>query len=146
MISEEQVRAEAVGRSLEPGSYDISPHRAWLTADSVCSPPLPDGVAHPIFGYLVAQGGVSSTLEEMFAMVHATSDDGVMLGTADIEFVRPLMVGRRYRVTAAVADIRRKEGRSGTFDLVDYRYEMVEDGIDEPAATATLVFVYPRRG
>lgn len=142
MISEAQA-AEAVGARLPDGAYTISPHVAWLVADCVESPPLAEQFAHPMFTYFAGQGGIGATLDEMFALSHATAADGIMLGTAEIELHRPLEVGERYDVSGSIVDAQRKRGSSGTFDLVTYRMDLSTQ--DEPAATLTLAFVYPRR-
>lgn len=145
MITEDQLRDEIVGHELPEGSYEIEPYVHWLMSDAIETPPLPDGVAHPMFVYYAGQGGMGVTLDEMFALAHATSEDGVMLGSAEIDLQRPLQVGERFTITGAIDDVVRKSGRIGTFDIVTFHTDLV-DGDDEVAATCTLSFIYPRRG
>lgn len=144
MISAEELREEVAGRPLPEGSYTIEPYVAWLMADSVESPPLPEGIAHPMFTFFGTQGGMGVTLDEMFAMCHASSDDGVMLGTTEIDLQRPLRVGERFTVRGQMDDVVRKQGSIGTFDIIGFHLDLV-DADDAVAATATIEFIYPRR-
>lgn len=144
MISEAELREELVGRDLERGSYDLTRWKAWLTADAIEADPPNDGVAHPMFTYWVGQGGMAVTLEEFFAWCHAVSDDGIMLGSAEIEIERPLLVDERFTVTGAIDDVTRKHGSSGTFDLVAFHLDLTDEE-ELVAARLGLTFVYPRR-
>ena len=145
MITEDELHDEIVGHELPDGGYAIEPYVHWLMSDAIDLPALPDGVAHPMFVYYAGQGGMGVTLDEMFALAHATSDDGVMLGSAELDLQRPLEVGERFTVTGAVDGVVRKSGRIGTFDIVTFHTDLVgQDGA--VAATCTLSFIYPRRG
>ena len=97
-----------------------------------------------MFTYYVGQGGMGVTLEEMFTLCHASADDGVMLGSAEIDLRRPLQVAERFAVTGQIDDVVRKEGRIGTFDIVGFHVDLTDDG-GETAATLRLSFIYPRR-
>jgi hypothetical protein len=145
VITEQELRDEIVGHELPEGSYAIEPYVHWLMADAVISPDLPDGIAHPMFVYYAGQGGMGVTLDEMFALAHATSDDGVMLGSAELDLRRPLEVGERFTVRGEIDAVVRKQGRIGTFDIVTFHTDLV-DGDDAVAAVCTLSFIYPRRG
>lgn len=145
MITEDELHDEIVGHQLPEGTYEIEPYVHWLMADAIETAPLPEGVAHPMFVYFGGQGGMGVTLEEMFALAHATSDDGVMLGSAEIDLQRPLEVGERFTVAGSVDDVVRKTGRIGTFDIVTFHTDLIgRDGAT--AARCTLSFLYPRRG
>lgn len=143
MITDEALREELVDADLAEGSYTIEPYKAWLMADCLEAPPMGD-VAHPMFVYYVGQGGMGITLEEFFALCHATSDDGVMLGSSELDLARPLRVGERFTVTGEVDDVVRKQGRIGTFDIVTFHLDLV-DAEGERAARLGLSFIYPRR-
>lgn len=142
-ISEVDLRDEVVGHDLGEGSYTIDAYRAWLIADCVESPPLGD-VAHPMFVYYVGQGGMGLTLDEMFALCHAHADDGVMLGSCELDLVRPLEVGERFTVTGQVDSVVRKQGSTGTFDIVTFHLDLADDTARR-AARLSLSFIYPRR-
>lgn len=144
MISVEDLREEIAGHELPEGSYTIEPYVAWLMADSIEAPPLPGGVAHPMFTFFAGQGGMGVTLDEMFALCHATSEDGVMLGSTEIDLQRPLEVGERFTITGRIDDVVRKSGSIGTFDIVSFSLDLV-GGDGAVAATATISFIYPRR-
>lgn len=143
MITEQRLRDEVVGHDLAEGSYTIEPYKAWLMADCLESPPLGE-TAHPMFVYYAGQGGMGLTLDEFFALCHASSDDGVMLGSSELDLDRPLRVGERFTVTGEVDAVVRKEGRTGTFDIVTFHLDLV-DGDDQRAARLGLSFIYPRR-
>ena len=68
----------------------------------------------------------------------------VQIGEMDLRQHRPLQVGETYAVQPTIVDVVRKEGRSGTFDLI--ATEFVVRGDDgEPAATLRNTYVCPRR-
>jgi len=144
MITEQRLREDVVGSDVGVGTYTIEPWKAWLMADCLESPAMGE-VAHPMFVYYVGQGGMGVTLDEFFAMCHATSDDGVMLGSSEIDLARPLRVGERFTVSGQVDSVVRKEGRIGTFDIVSFHLDLVDDD-GERAARLGLSFIYPRRG
>lgn len=145
VIREDELAAELIGRDLPHGRYTIEPYVAWLIADSVESPTLPDGLAHPMFTYFAAQGGIAITLVELFAMAHATADDGIMLGTAELDIRRPLEIGQRFSVTGQIERVDRKNGSSGMFDVVGYRLDLLDEDDGSACASLSLGFIYPRR-
>jgi hypothetical protein len=140
----EQVR-RVVGTDLSGTPVTIEPYHHHLTADAVCSPPLPEGATHPTYAWHAAMAGLSVSVDELFALVHATAADGPMLGEADIEVREPLRLGATYAVHARLADAQRKSGeRTGTFDVVAVRIELRDDA-GGTAAVVTNRFVFPRR-
>ncbi|HEY8339158.1 MAG TPA: MaoC family dehydratase N-terminal domain-containing protein [Egibacteraceae bacterium] len=136
--------AKAVGTDLGGTTFTILPHEHWLTADAILSPRLPEGVAHPMYAYYATQGGMRLTLSELFSLAHAKDDDGVMLGETSLELHRPLRVGATYQVRGEVVDVQRKHGRSGIFDVLVFRLELVDDD-GEAVAAAQNSFIFPRR-
>lgn len=140
----EEVTA-AVGADLGGTTFTIEPYEHWLMADTVLSPPLPEGVAHPMYAYYATQTGMRLSLSELFALVHAKDEDGVMLGETRLELRRPLRVGATYAVRGQVVDVTRKSGRrTGTFDVMTFRLELLDDGGDVVATTQSS-FIFPRR-
>jgi hydroxyacyl-ACP dehydratase HTD2-like protein with hotdog domain len=87
---------------------------------------------------------VAYTIGELFELFDCPLEDGPMLGEMDLHQHRPLQVGETYAVQPTIVDVVRKEGRSGTFDLI--ATEFVVRGDDgEAAATLRNTYVCPRR-
>jgi hypothetical protein len=134
-----------IGYRFPGGSFTIAPYEHWLTCDVVLAEPARAGTAHPMYVYYAALGGMGISLDELFALVGATADDGVMFGEAAIEIAKPLVVGATYEVRGEVTGAERKSGRrAGVFDIVTFALDV----IDEQGAvcgTSTNSFVFPRR-
>ena len=144
MIRIEDLEA-LVGTEFPEGSYTIEPYEHWLCADAVLSPPLPEGVAHPMYGYYVAIRGMGKSLDEIFADAGSSAAEGPMFGEAGLEFSAPLQVGATYTVRGRYTSAVRKEGkRAGVFDIVGFELDIVDDAGDVVAKSANS-FVYPRR-
>jgi acyl dehydratase len=144
MIDEDQLREEIVGRQFPEGTFTIPPYEAWLTADAVLSPPLPEGLVHPMYVYYAALNGMGIDLDTMFAWAHSSAADGPMFGEAGIQQLRPLRAGETLRVNGGVTSLTRKSGRSGTFDIIGFRLELTDQAGDL-AGVSTNSFIYPRR-
>ena len=133
-----------VGRSLPGGRVRLEPYEHWLACDAVGAGSWSGDVAHPMFGYYLALRGMGVSLDDLFALAGSTADDGVMFGEARLELCRPLRVGGDYDVHGSVTAAERKTGRSGTFDLLEFRLEVSDaEGV---AAVSTNTFVFPRPG
>jgi acyl dehydratase len=134
-----------VGHRFPGGQFTVAPYEHWLTCDAVGATPTRSGLAHPMFVYYAALGGMGIDLDELFALVDATADDGVMFGEAAIDVHEPLRVGATYTVRGGVTAAERKAGRrAGVFDVVTFALDVVgEHG--RVCATSTNSFVFPRR-
>lgn len=98
-----------------------------------------------MYVYYGALGGLGISLDELFALVDATADDGVMFGEAAIDVIRPLRVGATYEVAGSITGAVRKAGRrAGVFDIVTFAVDLT-DGDGDVCATSTNSFVFPRR-
>lgn len=144
MIDVETLHEEVVGARFPDGSFTIPAHEAWLTADALHAPGLPDGIAHPMYVYYAGIVGMGLTLDELFAMVHAAADDGPMFGELQVDQRRPLRVGESFTVRGEITDVVRKRGGSGTFDIVTFTLDLLDER-DELAGSTTNAFVFPRR-
>lgn len=134
-----------VGVEFPAGEFTIEGYEHWLTADAIGSPPLPTGVAHPMYAYYAALGGMGLTLDELFAMVGSSAADGPMFGEAGLEFREVMRVGETYRVQGGITGAARKTGRrAGVFDIVSFELRVV-DSSGTVAAVSTNSFVFPRR-
>lgn len=132
------------GRRFPGGYYTVEPYRDWLLADATLDEP-DDVVAHPVHAWLAATSGMGMTWDELFAWFDATADDGPMFGEHETTLHRPLLVGRRYRVTGEVTSVDRKRGRTaGVFDLVGYRLDLHDEGDGTLVATCWNSIVFPR--
>ena len=95
--------------------------------------------------YYGALAGMGLSVDELFALVGASADDGPMFGEATMEVERPLEVGATYTVTGGIVGVTRKEGRkAGVFDIVTFRLELA-DADGAVAAVSTNSFIFPRR-
>lgn len=143
-IAVEEIEA-LVGKPFPGGRYTIEPYRHWLMQDAVGAPATRAGTASPMEAYYGALAGMGLSVDELFALVGASADDGPMFGEAEIDLRRPLRIGETYRVSGALTGVVRKEGRkAGVFDVVTFRLELVgEDG--DLAAVSTNSFIFPRR-
>ena len=134
-----------VGRQFPGGTYTVEPWRVWLTNDVLGAPQRTDGIAHPMFCYYAAMAGLGISIDEIFTLCHASAADGPMFGECDIQQRRPLEVGATYTVRGEITSAIRKQGaRTGIFDIVAFRLEVVApDG--EVTAVVGNSFIYPRR-
>lgn len=144
MIDIDQLREDVVGRRFPDGSFTIPAHEAWLTADALASPPLPDGIAHPMYAWYAGLVGMGVTLDELFAMVGSSAAEGPMFGELEVEQHRPPRIGETFTVTGEITDVARKSGGSGTFDIVTFRLELRAEG-DELVGASENAFIFPRR-
>lgn len=134
-----------IGFSFPGGKYTIEPYRHWLMSDAVGEVPASAGPASPMEIYFGAMGGFGLSLDELFALVGASSADGPMFGEAEIEQRLPLQIGATYDVRGDITGIVRKEGkRAGVFDILTFRLELV-NAAGEVAGVSTNSFVFPRR-
>lgn len=144
-ITVEELEA-LVGTSFPGGTYTIEPYEHWLMTDAFGSTPSRDGSAHPMYAYYGALAGMGMSVDDLFARVGASADDGPMFGEAGIEVLKPLEIGATYTVTGGFESVVRKEGRkAGVFDIVGFRLELRDAG-GELAAVSTNSFIFPRRG
>jgi hypothetical protein len=135
-----------VGHQLPGGRFTLSPHMAWLWADCVLSEPDPD-TAHPSLSYQAGMKGSGLTIQEVFDLMDADADSGVMFGEVVMDYFGTLVPGDTYVVEGAVTDVTRKSGRrAGTFDLMTFRVTGRRDGEDEPLFAVATTWVFPRKG
>jgi hypothetical protein len=144
LIPIEDLERELLDYEFEPGEFSIPDWEHWLTADAVMSPPLPDGVAHPMYAYYAALVGMGPTLDEIFAAAHSSADAGVMFGEAGLVWHHPMRIGATYRVDGRFTSaIRKESSRLGSMDLVTFVLEMTDES-GAHAATSSNTFVFPR--
>lgn len=141
-----RLQDRVVGHRLPGGSFEIADYERWLGHDAMLSPPLPDGVLHPVWILLGALRGMGVSTEDLIGLVEATPDDGVLFGETTLEQHTPLRTGLRYSVTGEVTGLSRRTGRrAGTMDLLTFALSITDpDGA--PAAVSTQTFIIMRSG
>jgi hypothetical protein len=130
-----------------PGGIVVVPswmNRLW--ADSV-SAPDPTPHVHPLLVYYAAVEGSGVTFGDIFELMDADADSGIVVGEQALEYARPIEVAREYEVAGGITKVVRKEGRrAGTFDMLTFELTLTEPGRPDSAATSTMTFIFPRLG
>lgn len=145
MITIEELQHRLVGLELPAGTVSFEEYEAWITAHALGAPPLPEGALHPTFIFYAGLRGAGYPVGHLFELVECPPEDGPMIGEMDLRQHRSPKVGEELRVTSRIMGIERKQGRSGTFDVMSVRIDV--DGVDgDPVGSLENVFVYPRRG
>ena len=102
----EHADGHLVGILLRGGSYTLPEHVGWLWADAIGADPG-EGVAHPSLAYFVAMQGLGASILEVFEMLDAGADSGVLMGEVELELMRhslraqPTSARRRSRGSTA---------------------------------------------
>lgn len=134
-----------VGHRFPGGRFTLSPHLAWLWADCALAEPDPD-TAHPTLSYYAAMQGCGISIQEMFDLLDADADSGVMFGETVLEYHGTLVPGDTYEIEGAIVAVERKHGRrAGTFDKMSFQISGRREGEAEPLFQVTNTFVFPRR-
>jgi hypothetical protein len=140
----DELRSRVVGTQLPGGTFSVAEYERWLSHDAMQSPPLPDGLLHPVWVLLGGLRGMGMTLEELTAI--ADAGQGTLFGETEIEQLQPLRTGVVYSVRGAITDLKRRESqRLGLMDLMTFRIEIL-DPAGDTAAVSIQVFILPRRG
>ncbi|MEM8682193.1 MAG: hypothetical protein AAGF72_02115 [Pseudomonadota bacterium] len=129
------------------GDYRIQPHRHWLACDAIGADPRAfTDVAHPLFVYYAAVGGMGMSLESLFDLCGAGPDTPQpMLGETSLEIDTPLRVGETYRVSGTIEEVRRRSGqRIGSMDLITAVF-VLQQADGKAQARCRIVFVFPRQ-
>ncbi len=132
-----------VGTQLPGGTFIVAEYERWLSHDALQSPPLPEGLLHPVWVLLGALRGMGITLGELMAIAEA--GEGTMFGETELEQVEPLRTGVVYLVRGSITQLARRESRKmGPMDLMTFRLEIV-DPTGAVVAVSVQVFIIPRR-
>lgn len=128
-----------------PGGTVTVPHwmnRLW--ADSVAAPD-PSPHVHPLLVYYAAVQGSGVTFGDIFALMDAAADSGIVVGEQGLEFARPIDIDREYVVAGGITEVIRKEGRrAGVFDMLTFELTLKERDAADAAVTSTMTFIFPR--
>lgn len=130
-----------------PGGRTTIP--AWMNrlwGDAVACTDDPGSHVHPVLVYYAAVQGSGVNFQDIFDLMDAAADSGVMFGEQRFKFNGPLQVEREYQVDGGIVDVVRKEGRrAGVFDILTFELRVSEPEANEPQAISTTSFVFPRR-
>ena len=128
-----------------PGGTVTVPY--WLNrlwSDSVAAPD-PSPTVHPLLVYYAAVQGSGVTFGDIFDLMDAAADSGIVVGEQALAFDRPLHIEREYVVAGGITEVVRKEGRrAGVFDMLTFELTLTEPGAAAPAATSRMTFIFPR--
>jgi len=137
--------AELVGVRFPGGDVHIDKWWVDLVLDSMLAP-VDGGATHPVFVFLVATSAMGWRWDELFAVFGAQESDGPMAGETETVVHHSLQVDQTYTVRGEIVSTARKTGkRTGVFDIVEYRLDI----LDVPGllcASTTNSIVFPRRG
>lgn len=144
MIAIEDLQERLTGLELPAGTVTFEQYEAWITALALGSPPLPGDALHPTFIFYAGLRGAGYPVGHLFDLVSCPPEDGPMIGEMDLRQHRSPQVGEELHVTSQIVSIDRKQGRSGTFDVMRIHID-VRTGSGEPVGTLDNVFIYPRK-
>jgi len=134
------------GTTLPGGSYALGAQRHELLIGALGGNAPADGSAHPLAAWLVAWGGCGVSIGDLFAAAGVPMEDGPMLGSCDLELLRPIEIETEYAVSGEIVALQEKTGRRiGRFDVMTMRMEVSEPGGDL-VATCTPSLILPRPG
>lgn len=136
------------GHRFPGGEYHLPGYEAWLWADAVGGSPGSEA-AHPALAYMIGLHGGGASIQDIFDLLDADADSGVLFGEIDLELTAPIRPDGRYRVEGEVLTVERKEGkRAGVFDRVTFQHRLypaeATDGEAERAAAVTHTWIFPR--
>lgn len=143
----ERTYAHLVGHRFPGGSTTVPGWMNRLWGDAVLAESDPSPEVHPVLVYYAAVQGSGVSFQDIFDLMGASSDSGVMVGEQRFSFRRPLQTDTSYRVEGGIIEVERKTGRrAGSFDVCTFELGVFEPGDERPLAVSTTSFVFPRRG
>jgi hypothetical protein len=134
-----------VGTTFPSGEVLIHPWQDAILRSAICAPPRDGGEPHPLWALSGALRGLGTDVDGILALVGARTEEGPMVASCVLDYVRPFEFGVTYEVTGRIVGFERKVGRrTGPFDLFTFELEMGVAG--ETVSRVTFVWVLPRRG
>jgi hypothetical protein len=136
--------AHLAGHRFPGGRYTLPEHVSWLWADAIGATP-DAAVAHPSLAYFVAIKASGVAIGDVFELMGADADSGVLMGEVDMEFDGTLRPGATYEGGGEIAAVERKRGaRAGSFDRLQLRFTVREEGADAPVLRCGAAWIFPR--
>jgi hypothetical protein len=137
---------DLIGHRFPGGKTSVPSWMNRLWGDAVAAETDPSPYVHPVLVYYAAVQGSGVVFQDIFDLMEASADSGIMVGEQRFEFRAPLEVETEYEVDGGIVDVVRKEGkRAGVFDIATFELRVRERGADTPLAVSTTSFVFPRR-
>lgn len=134
-----------VGHRFAGGTTTVPYWMNRLWGDAVLADGDPSPEVHPVLIYYAAVQGSGVTFQDIFDLMGASADSGVMVGEQKFRFNRPLHIDTEYRVEGGIVAVERKVGRrAGTFDICTFELSVLAEADTEPVAVSTTSFVFPR--
>lgn len=138
--------SHVIGHRFPGGTTTVPAWMNRLWGDAVLAPEDPAPYVHPVLVYYAAVQGSGITFQDIFDLMEASEDSGIMVGEQRFEFAAPLEIDKTYEVEGAIVDVVRKTGRrAGTFDIATFELRVTEPGAPTPLAVSTTSFVFPRK-
>lgn len=132
------------GHRFPGGTYTLPDWVCWLWADAAKLKP-DVAIAHPGLAYLVAIRGAGVSIQDIFDLMDATADSGVVFGELQVDYYGVLAPGTTYECDAEVVEVERKSGRrAGVFDKFTFVVKVREAGAAGPTAVCTNTWIFPR--
>jgi acyl dehydratase len=132
------------GHRFPGGTYTLPPWLCWLWADVAKLEPSFE-VAHPALAYQVAMQGSGVSIQDIFDLMDATADSGVVFGEYQVDYHGVFRPGVAYDCNAEVIDVERKSGRrAGVFDKFSFKVEIRDAEARELVAVCTNSWIFPR--
>jgi hypothetical protein len=132
------------GHRFPGGTYTLPAWLCWLWADVARLEPDFE-VAHPALAYHVAMQGVGVSIQDIFDLMDASADSGVVFGEYQVDYHGVFRPGVTYGCVAEVIEVERKSGRrAGVFDKLTFRVSIREAQADQLVAVCTNAWIFPR--
>jgi hypothetical protein len=131
------------GTRLPGGTFTITDEDERRVRQVIGESSKVSGEAHPLWAYIAPQRGIGISVGDICKLADFDVNDGPMLGSSHLEYHRPIRVGVPYRVTGEVLSIERKQGRIGTFDVLQFREQLRSESGDL-VAVSTSTYILPR--
>lgn len=133
------------GLRFTDGEYTITSAENARLCRLVKSPPLPEGVAHPVWCHLATHVGKSVSFPEFAELVGAPLDAGFLFGGGELEFSEPLRLDRRYVVRGGIETAESRVGRrTGRFDVITTLLELIDIEDERTVSRCREDWIVPR--
>ena len=140
-----QAPSPLVGLRFADGEYTITRAENDRLCRLVKSPPLPDGIAHPVWCHLATHVGKSVSFPQFAELVGAPLDAGFLFGGGELEFAEPLRLERRYIVRGGIETVEPRMGRrTGRFDVITTLLELIDTEEERTVSSCREDWIVPR--